>query len=157
MPDVLGNLRMLQRVQGQSREGLGTQRFLEEFRHHGSASHDVYQSNVGDTEYPSCQPGCDRMHLVDDHHGRPNQSCLQGGCSGSHKGEVCSTQYRMTLPRDKRQRYGVMRQELLDFVHSESWRHRYNPLYTGETLSDALEGSQHGGEQTPEFLTATPR
>ena len=50
-----------------------------------------------------------------------------------------------------------MRQELLDFVHSESWRYRYNPLYAGQTLPDALEGGEHDGEKTPEFLTATPR
>ena len=154
---MLRDLRMFQTVQGQGREGLGTQRFLEEFRHHRSASHDIHQSNIGDTEHPSCQPGCDRMHLIDNHHGRPNQSCLQGGCTGSHQGKVCSTQRGMTLPRDNRQRHGVMHQALLDFVHSESWRHRYNPLYAGQTLSDALKGGKHRGEKTPEFLTATPR
>jgi hypothetical protein len=50
-----------------------------------------------------------------------------------------------------------MPQELLDFIHSERWRHRYDPLYAGQTLSDALEGSEHGGEKPPEFLATTPR
>src|SRR4029434_3428520 len=143
---------MLQTVQGQGREGLGTQRFLEEFRHHGSASHNIDQSNIRNTEHPSCQPHCDRMYLIDDYHGRSNQPCLQGGCPGSHEGKVCSTQRGMTLPRDNRQRYGVMRQELLDFVHSERWRYWYNPLYVGQTLSDALEGGEHDREKPPEFL-----
>jgi len=50
-----------------------------------------------------------------------------------------------------------MRQELLDFVHNESWRHRYNPLYAGQMLLDTLEGGEHDGEKPSEFLTATPR
>ena len=50
-----------------------------------------------------------------------------------------------------------MRQELLDFVRSESRRHRYNSLYTRQTLSNALESGEHDGQKTPEFLMATPR
>src|SRR5262245_9065497 len=148
---------MLPTVQGQTREGLGTQRFLEEFRHHGTPTHDIHQPNVGDTEHTSSQPDCDRMYLIDDHHGCPDEACFQGCCPGSHQCKVGSTQHRMALPRNNCQGNGIMRQELLDFVYNESWRHWYNPLYARQTLSDALEGGEHDREKPPEFLTATPR